>query len=214
MKLNETANVDVWRNSYSRQELEAMHRQLAKAANQRMVRLERSKSDITGEAFTFGAYDIATDYLEAKGRNRFSETKEQKDLDVFELKKEINVLQQFITSKSSRVGGMKEIEKERVSTFEAKGITFASNKEFYDFLNSNSFMYLSGNQKKKDGSWSPTIIDSDTIIDMYQKARDSGATAEQIQQALDDFRKSKGKKSEKKLAKMFNKLRLKNSRNN
>ena len=205
-KLQESANLDVWRNSYSLDDLKAVRRQLAKAANQRMLRLERSKSDITGESFAFGAYDIAKDYLDAKGRNRFRESKNVANMDLWELKREINVLQGFINSKSSRVGGMKEIERQRVSAFESKGIKFADTKEFYDFLNSNSFMYLTGNQKKKDGSYGPTVIDSNTIIDMYNTYREKGLTPEQLQQALDDFRHAKGRKSQKRLVNTFKKL--------
>ena len=55
------------------EELQRVRRQLAKVMNQRMVRLEQNKSPITGESYTFGAYDIMRDYLGAKDRNRFSE---------------------------------------------------------------------------------------------------------------------------------------------
>lgn len=198
-KLQETAELDIWRNSYGRSELETMRRQLAKAANQRMVRLENTKSPITGEFYTFGAYDIVSDYLESKGRRRFKETLNVKDMDTFELKREINILQGFITSKSSRIRGMHEIEKQRIESFETKGISFAGNKEFYDFLKSNSFMELTGNKKKKNGDFYSVTLDSDTIIDMYQRYRDQGLTTKQIQSALDDFRRAKGRKSEKRL---------------
>ena len=56
VKVKEDLTADVYRGSYSLDELQRIRRTLAKRANQRIVRLERGESKITGEKLnTFGA---------------------------------------------------------------------------------------------------------------------------------------------------------------
>lgn len=166
-------------------ELRTLRRQLAKAANQRLVRLENTKSDISGEEFTFGAYDIAMQYIEDSGRKRFSESLgytpigRDTDTEAERLQGEIDVLQGFLGMKSSRVKGMRDIEKARVQTFEDKGITFASNKEFYDFLNSETFKNLTNNY----------IFTSETLIEEFQKAAEAGVSLSDIKDAVESYRR-------------------------
>lgn len=178
-----------------------IRRELAKSANQRMLRLERSVSPISGEHYTFGAYDIAHDYIKSTGKNRFSEAV-QKNRDIYDVLNEISVLQAFLNSESSTIKGMHDIENRRVKTFESKGISFANTKEFYDFLNSASFTYLSTHG-----------FNSEDIIDLYQRSAEDGVDLNAIQKALDDFRDTPGRKSYKELVQKFDAKALKNSKN-
>lgn len=176
-------------------ELLRVRRQLAKVMNQRMVRLEQNKSPITGESYTFGAYDLMSDYLKDRDRNRFSEVlkpqeytdKETGKMQVGKIKAEIRALQGFEELKSSRVGGMHEIEAARIATFtgarEEDGVISrpalneetVTSKDFYDFLNSKTFTEISDK------------IDSDKLVEEYDVAADRGATKRQIVRALNQY---------------------------
>lgn len=189
-------DIDIWRTSFSLKKMQEIRRTLAKRANQRMVRLERGKSMVTGESLNFGAIENARDYLGS--RKRFSESLNYLD-DVNALRHEISALQGFLTSKTSTIAGQREIERNRISSFEKgewgvlwhtqgirqKPISFASNKEFYDFLKSGTFQGL-----VKAG------IDSDKLVEIFETARQQskekdGEIRSKMQDALDEFR-SKG----------------------
>ena len=165
--------------SANAEELNAIRRTLAKRANQRLVRLERAYSDITGESYaSYGASEYAYNYLASQGRKRFSENKNYSD-DFNLLRKEILEIQKFLGSKSSLVSGQREIEQKRIKTFESKGIRFSGNKEFYDFLNSKDFADLSKS------------FDSDKIIELYDQSRehtDNDQVISIISSAIDKMR--------------------------
>lgn len=187
---------DVYRGSYSISELQSIRRKLAKRANQRIVRLERAESAITGEKFnTFGAVTDVYSYLDRQsGKNRFRETLTALDTSA-DLKREITVLQGFLGRKSSTVAGMRDIENKRLNTFESgkwgsynktgvpnTPLKFASNKEFYDFLTSDTFKGLVNSG-----------FTSEQIIEIYDSARakepdEADVVAEALANALDDFR--------------------------
>lgn len=167
-----------------------VRRILAKAANQRMVRLEQGISKYTGKAYTYGAYDIARDYLARQGKGgklRFSEqlgVRTDKKTGALVVDrgptatiKEIQALQRFLESESSTVGGMRKIEKRRINTFVSKGIpkSIAESKEFYDFLNSSAYEHAS------------KIIQSEQIMDAIGSAADSGAKVSEIVKAFEDY---------------------------
>lgn len=176
-------------------ELLKVRRQLAKVMNQRIVRLRDTKSPITGESYTFGAYDLMSDYLKDRDRNRFSEVlKPQEYIDkntgkiqVAKIKQEIRALQGFEELKSSRVGGMHEIEAARVATFmtakredgviarAALNEETVTSKDFYDFLNSKTYTEITEK------------IDSDKLVEEYDRTIGIGATKEQIVSALNDY---------------------------
>lgn len=178
----------------SQKELIALRVKYAKRANQNLVRLERSESPITGKPYRAGAYDIAMDYLKntrdnAGGKYRFSEslnyTKTINEetgktaYDMYRIKRDILELQRFLASKSSTVGGNKAIERKRIETFEAKGISIeaAESDEFYEFLNSNAYEYFTLNQ-----------FTSEEIIDIYSQFREAGLDADKIQAAFDELK--------------------------
>lgn len=183
-KTDARLTTDYWhKGGVSTSELLKVHKQLAKRTNQRLLRLERSASSVTGESFaSYGAADKAKEYLTNQGRNRFREniSSTLKNIDEaqqrYEALKDIKAMQDFLTSKSSTVKGQKEIEQKRIETFEEQGIESASNKEFYDFLNSETFKELTKS------------FDSNTIVEAYDDAIKQGKTSAEIATAFDDYR--------------------------
>lgn len=221
VKVKEDLTADVYRGSYSLDELQRIRRTLAKRANQRIVRLERAESKVTGEKWnTFGAVTEVYDYLnrQKSGRTRFRETT-QAFTDPQALKREITVLQGFLGRKSSLVSGMREIEQKRISSFETgkwgmkwkktgipnKPLHFTSNKEFYDFLNSETFKGLVS-----------TGFTSEQIVELYDSARvrlgeeEDNAVSNAMSDALDEYR-NKGNASLKDLRRKMNAIKIKGS---
>lgn len=96
----------------TRADLQAAVRKAAKAANQRLLRLERADRKA-------GAYRIAQKYFKDTGRNRYKERVNK--LTYNELQKEYKALRSFISAKSSTVQGAKEIDYKRYMTAVAKG---------------------------------------------------------------------------------------------
>ena len=224
VKVKEDLTADVYRGSYSVDELQRMRLALAKRANQRIVRLERGESKVTGEKWnTFGAVTEVYDYLnrQKEGRTRFRETKSA-ITDTQKLKREITILQGFLGRKTSLVSGMQEIEQKRISTFESgkwgtkwkkKGIPnkplhFASNKEFYNFLNSETFKGLVSSG-----------FTSEQLVEQYDSARlrlgeeaEADVVSNAMAAALEEYR-SKGNASLKDLRKKMKSIKIKGSGN-
>lgn len=149
--------MDFYSSPISTETLEVVRRRLAKRANQRLVRLERSVSPISGEAYHVGAYDLAQEYLREqkntdKKRLRFSEKLSQRNAEDFEsnveyrqyLLDEVAHLQSFLTAKSSTTRGNKAIEAKRVETFKEAGISesVATSKSFYNFITGAAYKFL------------------------------------------------------------------------
>lgn len=171
-------------------ELASLRRKLAKRANQRMVRLERSKSPVTGETYHAGAYDMAREYLREIGRGkRFSEsinyTKTtldgQQKLDIYRLKREILELDTFLHSKTSTISGNKEAEQKRIDTFTSEKFGFSietvTSKGFYDFLQSQAYDYFLANS-----------FTSEQLMDAYDIYREAGASTYKIRQGLAKYK--------------------------
>ena len=189
------------------EELQKVRRQLAKVMNQRMVRLENTKSPITGESYTFGAYDVMRDYLGNRDRNRFSEVIKPSNMSKSDIQKEIRVLQGFEDMKSSRVAGMHEIERARIKTLtegtgsrEGLSKEVVSNKEFYDFLNSATYEELTKS------------FDSETLIEEYSKAAERGATKRQIVRALNKYTRESKRISIKGVQKQLGAIKIKGNK--
>ena len=173
-------------------ELAAERRKLAKRANQRLVRLERSSSSITGESYHAGAYDIALEYLREIGRTkRFSESiNYTKTIDeetgetaynMYRLKREIMELDTFLHSKTSTVSGNKKAEKKRIETFTSPeyGLSakVVASKGFYDFLQSEAYDYFVKNS-----------FTSEQLMDVYNAYRVAGASQNEIRNAIDKYK--------------------------
>lgn len=150
-RLQQARDFDPYGKGVTVEDLRKIRRQLSKVMNQRMVRLEQAKSPVTGEAYTFGSYDKMQDYLTAQGKapmkgtdiRRFSETLDP-GMSRRQLQKEIRALQGFEEHVSSRVAGMKQIERQRIKTMTESGLdpNTARSKDFYDFLNSKTYEEL------------------------------------------------------------------------
>ena len=176
-------NVNIWSGNRSREELLKIRRSAAKAANERMVRLERGESLVSGEKLdSFGVIEQTREYIRSsindrrsfatsQGRKfrepkalRFSETLNQNHLEnLNDIKREIAEIQHFLNSKSSTVQGMHDIERKRIAKFEEHGITFSTNKEFYDFFKSDIYKDFVEN-----------YYSSETLVELYQSARELG----------------------------------------
>ena len=185
-RLQYARDFDPYAKDVSLEELRQIRRQLAKVMNQRMVRLEQARSPITGEAYTFGSYDKMQDYLAKQGRQpmkkdgetrRFAEALDPK-MTRRQLKKEIAALQNFEQHVSSRVAGMREIEKKREKTLRDAGLMkkTVKSKDFYDFLNSKTYEKLLKSFTSED------------IIEEYdKKVRREKKADEDIAQAFADY---------------------------
>lgn len=172
---DQALTADVYGEQYSTTQLQDMRRRLAKRANNSLRDLSRNSSPITGEVYnSYGAAVDALDYLKKRNRRYFSESLNlTKNRTV--LKAEIQRLQYFLTRPSHTVKGQREIEQKRMSTFEAKGIHFAGNKEFYQFLNSGTFQNLRKSQ-----------YSSEQLVEDYERAREKGLTHDQVMERLED----------------------------
>lgn len=107
-------------------------RQLAKRANQRLVRLERAGQ-------TQYAYRMAETYLKDFGRKRFAETASRiKNLTRAQITGEINAAIEFLTAKTSTLSGIKAVQKSAVDRLLAMGYN-VDNGDFFAFLKSDEY---------------------------------------------------------------------------
>lgn len=176
-----------------------IRRKLAKRANQRIVRLERATSKVTGESYSkIGIINETRGYIErtyGKTKKRFSESINYAKNDIDRLRLEILALQRFLNAQSSTVQGIRQTEEKRIKAFAegrygpryhlygtlAKPIKFASVKEFYDFLGSDTFRNLIS-----------AGFTSEQIIDIYDQSADRAHNAEEaterMEEAVEQFR--------------------------
>ena len=196
-KIDTVINTNYNSKAYSVKELQRVRRQMAKTANQRMVRLESHKSKITGEAFTWGAHERAQEYLRNKGRRgRKGQLRYNENISAYktkaELQAEINELQAFLKARTSRYGEQKKIEQARIKKFESgkwggapgddgdrRQLKFASTKQFFDFLSSDLFKNLASTFTSEqlielyDAATEKEKGDSDKVVNMMQSAYDT-----------------------------------------
>ena len=165
-----------------------------------------------------GVY-LMEDYLQKQNRNRFSEVlkptkgtgEDRRAWNKAELQKEIKKLQRFEELKSSRVGGMREIEAARVATLTAPnkdvgrktGLSeeVVTTKDFYDFLNSSTYDDLIA------------TFTSEDIIEEYDKAADRGVSHEEIVDALNTYLKRARRASLKGIKRKLRSIKVKGSSN-
>ena len=184
-RLQTARDFDPYGKGVTIEDLRKIRRQLSKVMNQRMVRLEQAKSPVTGESYTFGSYDKMQDYLTAQGKapikgtdiRRFSETLDP-GMSRRQLQKEIRALQGFEEQVSSRVAGMKQIERQRIKTMTEQGLdpSTARSKDFYDFLNSKTYEELLKSFTSED------------IIEEYdRKAKKEKTSGEEIAESFRNY---------------------------
>lgn len=149
---NDFVTTDYYHSSISFEQLQAVHRILAKRTNTRIRRLKSAKMK-TKEGFLIdiGAGQFITSALEERGRSFFSESKtylsKDKQGTLAERRQtilsEIGEMQRFLSMKSSTPGGWNAIERKRIATFEAAGLGQAArDPRFYEFLNSLTYQNL------------------------------------------------------------------------
>lgn len=107
------------------EDLRPVVRRAAKAANQRLVRLEQ-------KGYTGGVYAIAQKRLAQSGRRRFKER--TGSMDIAQLRTEYARLRDFLSAKSSTIGGKHAIDDKRFQTAVSRGFT-GTFEEFTDLSN-------------------------------------------------------------------------------
>lgn len=152
----------------SRSELEAIVRKAAKAANQRLVRLERA-----GE--TGGVYKMAMHDLGIKKRRRYRERTQ--GLSMTALRNEYGILRDFLSAKTSTVQGLRDTRDKRYQTAKARG--FQGSAADWDKLVRKYF------SKENERLFSSDVVYSaltsgetgglDDIIKMDERLRKQGA---------------------------------------
>lgn len=201
-------DIDFDHGHFTKGELQAVRRTLAKRANQRIVRAERAVSKISGKSYgDIGATAIVKEELRNQGRRRFTETLDAGGKNMNQLRHEINVLQSFLNSKSSTVKGLRAIENARVRTFQSGAWTggtklsdVVKTKEFYDFLNSQAFATLSES------------LSSGEAIKLYDQYDKVVASREQLNKAFEEYSETKNQ-TYKGLIQKLNAISLKGSSN-
>ena len=107
------------------EDLRPVVRRAAKAANQRLLRLEQ-------KGYTGGVYAIAQKRLAQSGRTRFKERTGK--MNIAELRTEYARLRDFLAAKSSTIGGKHAIDNKRFQTAVSRGFT-GTFEEFTDLSN-------------------------------------------------------------------------------
>lgn len=158
---------------YSVDELQKIRRHYAHIANERLRALENADMAVY-------AYDVATHYTRmTRGSRRFSESKKFSE-DPAVLKREIDALTTFLTSRTSTISGQKAVNRQKMQTFERKfGANIDGKREFWNFLSSATFQAL---RRARRG-------DSDFYIEFYLRSKEKGLSNEQIDELLDEYRK-------------------------
>lgn len=152
--------------NYTNEELAAYRRSLAKAANQRMLRLERAGISAKGSALE----GYALKYLRRVGRARFSEKKSFLGNRNQEFA-EIANLERFLNAETSTVAGVKAVQKRIAQTFKEKGVDMPL-KDIQKIMEYR-FGYLM------------RTLGSDVVITMMRAAGDQNITPEQLRSRLD-----------------------------
>lgn len=172
--------------------VEELRRKGAKQANQRLVRLEHRKAP-TGESLAeLGVAQYAYEQIkqireraDVRGRGSKGRFREQSlPLGESQARMELYAIQQFLSEQSSRAGTAAKFVSKTQRTFEEAGVSVASYKSFYNFLNSRALADL-----KAAG------FSSDDIVDLIQRAKagedgEKGKSWKAINAAINEFLKS------------------------
>lgn len=152
--------------------VEELRRKAAKQANQRLVRLERRKAS-TGESlaevseiaqYAYQQISNIRSQSDVQGRGKKPRFREQSlPLGESQARMELYVLQGFLSNEKSKAGTAARYVSKTEKVFLERGITVASYKSFYNFLNSAAFAAL-----KAEG------LDSDDIVELFNKSHEDG----------------------------------------
>lgn len=162
-------------------EVERLRVQLAKRANQRLVRLERRRAS-TGEKLSdFGAAQYAYSQIKQirhvestkSGKLRFRESPVK---DITSARRELFALQSFLNQETSKAGVAARYVSKTEETFRKAGISAGKYKSFYNFLNSTAFSNLA------------EYLTSDDIVELYNKAYEKGHMSHaEIQRLMTEY---------------------------
>lgn len=151
--------------------VENLRRKAAKRANQRLLRLERHKAS-TGESlaeiseiaqYAYKQIEEIKRQADVQGRGKKLRFREQSlPLGETQARMELYALQNFLADDRSKAGNAARYVSKTEKKFMERGVSVASYKSFYSFLNSGAFAAL-----KADG------VDSDDIVEIYNTAHES-----------------------------------------
>lgn len=167
------------------EDLRPVVRKAAKAANQRLLRLERAG------ATDRGIYKSVTARLKSQtGKTRFKE-RTQGISDIFELKAEYELLRTFLSAETSTVQGRAIVDRRRYETAKSRGFK-GSQTDFYDAVE-RYFSEVVAQQFSSDVVYDIITSGDDDIIDsVMRKAKDYEQSKGQ---SLIDYLKAKKEKS-------------------
>ncbi len=155
--------------TYNLTELNEIRRRAAKVANQRLRDIEAA-----GETEGY-VYSQAMVYLINQNRARFIESKRQ--LNIYELKDELEELNAFLRSKTSTIGGIHRYQRETAQVMREKfGIKLQDVGAFSRFLSSEQFKHV------------VEQVGSEFLIEFYDRAMEAQVSYNDIMEALDAYR--------------------------
>jgi hypothetical protein len=152
--------------SMSEEQQQQIYYTLSKRANQRI-------RDLQKKGYNSYASKKAKKVLQEDwNRKTFKQSKIMKG---YELKKNLQALENFFTSETASAKGIKKLNNKRRQIFIDKGLHIKDWDTFFNFLSSKQFESLS------------MRVDSNQVVSDYDKANDEGFNTEQIQKQYDEF---------------------------
>lgn len=158
------------KDSYDLKELNAIRRRAAKAANQRLRGIEAA-----GETEGY-VYSQTMVYLINKNRGRFIESNRQ--LNIYELKDELEELNAFLRAKTSTIGGIRKYQRDTATIFKEKfGVQLRDPVAFSRFLSSEQYKKV------------VEQVGSEFLVEFYDRAIEAQVNEQDILDALDLYEK-------------------------
>lgn len=158
------------KDSYDIKELNAIRCRLAKVANQRLRGIEAA-----GETEGY-VYSQSMVYLINKNRARFIESNRQ--LNIYELKDELEELNAFLRAKTSTIGGIRKYQRDTATIFKEKfGVQLRDPVAFTRFLSSEQYKKV------------VEQVGSEFLVEFYDRAIEAQVNVQDILDALDLYEK-------------------------
>lgn len=162
------AQRDIYLDQAPNEDLQSYARRLAKAVDQRLVRIEKYSNQpeyagIKEWAYKGAMYDIKRIYGEG---NRFNRGIPKKGVELtrqqeLELMRKINAMRDFIEKPSSTATGVKEIYQDQVDKFNKKNGTNFTWKQLANYFTSKSYKKLAETSYKSTFKMTTFLIDND-----------------------------------------------------
>ena len=167
----EVTKIDLRKASkYDIKALNAERKRLAKVANQRLRGIEAA-----GETEGY-VYSQTMVYLINKNRARFIESSRQ--LDIYQLKDELEELNAFLRAKTSTVGGIRKYQRDTANIFKEKfGLELRDPVAFSRFLSSEQYKKV------------VEQVGSEFLVEFYDRAIEAKVNEQDILDALDLYEK-------------------------